>query len=255
MDPWSERELWLWGWGYRQNDRENVRKALYLLLCVTSPLTLMPCWTCVESININCVPKVRSGRDWGCDLRRTNATRVEWRSDKGGTTIKRTNDEKGPPFWVRVQSYETARTEDGFVIRAIDLPINIIWRRSTGIVPFDENQFQKSWLCGRIAQDIGTVWTGTSSSGSHTPRGRVEVKSTCCSASGPLLEDVNINKYWGGRIAIGGSIAQPNWKVAPLANDYLEMADLIVIPLGKDCVIKGRTCLLVIKANYISRME
>lgn len=60
MDPWSERELWVWGWGNRQNDRENVRKALYLLLCVTSPLTLMPCWTCVESININCVPKVRS---------------------------------------------------------------------------------------------------------------------------------------------------------------------------------------------------
>lgn len=62
-----------------------------------------------------------------------------------------------------------------------------------------------------------------------------------------------------------GSIVQPNWKVPPsrmqmMANDYFEMADLIVIsPLTeKDCVIKGCTCLLAIMANCIPgerRME
>lgn len=173
MDPWSERELWVWGWAHRQNDRENVRKASTCCY-VTSPSTLMPCWTCVESIKINCVPKVRSpglglwsSEDkWNQSRMEVGQRRHDHQEDKRriGTTL------------LSASSKQPDRQDGGWLCNSSNrsgselMPINISEREEYWHCPFDENQFQKSLLCGRIAQDIGTVWTaGTSLPGSHTP--------------------------------------------------------------------------------------
>lgn len=72
--PWSERELWLL--------RRRIRRSEQTCYETT---TLIPCRTCVESINFNCLPKVRSVGIGSDALGRPGVAagpehRVQWRA-------------------------------------------------------------------------------------------------------------------------------------------------------------------------------